>query len=95
LNEIKAKLAALPSDSDRVKYLTELADATEKDNPKLALRFLDDARQLISRRATTYRDFEDQIKVADAYASLDPKRSFEIIETGISQLNELLSARQS
>lgn len=92
LNEIKTKLAALPSDSDRVKYLTELADATEKDNPKLALRFLEDARQLISRRATSYRDFEDQIRVADAFASLDPKRSFEIVESGITQLNELLVA---
>jgi hypothetical protein len=92
LNEIKAKLAALPSDSDRVKYLVELADATEKDNPKLALRFLDDARTLVMKRSTSYRDLEDQIRVADAYASLDPKRSFEIMDLGISQLNELLAA---
>jgi hypothetical protein len=92
LNEIKAKLAALPADSDRVKYLLELADATEKDSPKLALRFLDDARTLVSKRSTSYRDFEDQLRVADAYASLDPKRSFEIIDLGISQLNELLAA---
>jgi ribosomal protein L20 len=92
LNEIKMKLATLPSDSDRIKYLTTLADASRKDNPKLALRFLDDARALISRRAMTYRDFEDQIRVADAYAALDSKRSLEIVETGISQLNELLTA---
>jgi hypothetical protein len=92
LNEIKQKLAALPSDSDRVKYLIDLSTATQKDNPKLALRFLDDARTLVSKRATDYKDFEDQIKVADAYAALDPKRSFELIELGIGQLNELLSA---
>lgn len=92
LNEIKAKLAALPADTDRVKYLVELADATEKDNPKLALRFLDDARALVTRRSTSYRDFEDQIRVAEAYASLDPKRSLEIMDLGINQLNELLAA---
>jgi hypothetical protein len=92
LNEIKAKLAALPSDSDRVKYLVDLADATEKDNPKLALRFLDDARTLVTKRSTSYRDLEDQIRVADAYASLDPKRSLEITDLGINQLNELLAA---
>lgn len=92
LNEIKAKLAALPSDTDRVKYLVELADATEKDNPKLALRFLDDARTMVTRRSTSYQDFEDQISVADAYASLDPKRSLEIMDLGINQLNELLAA---
>src|SRR6266852_1571883 len=92
LNEIKQKLAALPSDSERVKYLTDLAGATQKDNPKLALKFLDDARTLVAKRAVNYKDFEDQIKVADAYATVDAKHSFEIMEAGISQLNELLSA---
>ena len=92
LNEIKQKLAALPSDSDRVKYLIDLSTATQKDNPKLALRFLDDARTLVSKRVTSYKEFEDQLKVADAFASLDSKRSFELLELGIGQLNELLSA---
>jgi hypothetical protein len=92
LNEIKQKLAALPSDSDRVKYLTDLATATEKDNAKLALRFLEDARTLVTKRVTSYKEFEDQIKVADAYASLQPKASFEIMDMGIAQLNELLNA---
>jgi hypothetical protein len=92
LNEIKLKLAALPSDSDRVKYLIDLSTATQKDNPKLALRFLDDARTLVSKRVTSYKEFEDQLKVADAFASLDSKRSFELLELGIGQLNELLSA---
>jgi len=92
LNEIKAKLAALPSDSDRVKYLTDVATATEKDNPNLALKFLDDARNLVTKRAASYKDFEDQIKVADAYAAIEPKHSFEIMDLGIAQLNELLNA---
>jgi hypothetical protein len=92
LNEIKQKLAALPSDSDRVKYLIDLSTATQKDNPKLALRFLEDARTLVSKRVTSYKEFEDQLRVVDAFASLDSKRSFELLELGIGQLNELLSA---
>src|SRR6266568_4709520 len=92
LEEIKQKLAGLPSDSDRVKYLIDLATATQKDNQKLALRFLDDARNLVAKRAMNYKDFEDQIKVADAYAALEPKKSFEIMDAGIAQLNELLQA---
>jgi hypothetical protein len=93
LNEIKQKLAALPSDSDRVKYLIDLSTATQKDNPKLALRFLEDARNLVSKRVTSYKEFEDQLRVADAFASSsDPKRSFELLELGIGQLNELLTA---
>src|SRR5437588_5219570 len=92
LDEIKQKLAALPSDSDRVKYLIDLATATEKENPKLALKFLDDARNLVTKRAASYKDFEDQIKVADAYALIEPKHSFEIMDMGIAQINELLNA---
>src|SRR5207253_11352027 len=37
LAEIHQKLAALPSDSDRIKFLIDLATSTQKDNAKLAL----------------------------------------------------------
>src|SRR5262249_24583715 len=94
LEEIKQKLASLPSDSDRVKYLIDLSTATRKDNPKLSLRFLEDARNLVNKRAANYKQFEDQLKVADAFAAVDPKRSFEVLEPGIAELNELLSAAQ-
>ena len=87
LTEIKQKLAALPSDTERVKYLIDLATATQKDNQKLAQRFLEDARALVAKRASGYRDFEDQIKVAEAYSAVDPKRSLEIMDGGIAQLN--------
>ena len=94
LNEIRQKLAALPSDADRVKYLGDLVAATQKDNPKLALRFAEDARAIVSKRASDYRDLENQVRVAELFASLDPKRSFEVLEPGIAQLNELLAAAQ-
>jgi hypothetical protein len=94
LNEIRQKLAALPSDAERVKYLGDLVAATQKDNPKLALRFAEDARALVTKRASDYRDLENQIRVAELFAPLDPKRSFEVLEPGIAQLNELLAAAQ-
>jgi len=94
MGEIRQKLAALPSDSDRVKYLADLALATQKDNPKLALRFAEDARSLVSKRATDYEDLGNQLKVAEVFAAIDPKRSFEVLEPGITQLNELLAAAQ-
>jgi len=43
----------------------------------------------------SYQEFADQLKVADAFASQDPKRSFELLELGIGQLNELLRPRRS
>jgi hypothetical protein len=94
LNEIRQKLAALPSDADRVKYLGDLVAATQKDNPKLALRFAEDARVIVTKRAADYQDMENQVRVAELFATLDPKRSFEVLEPGIAQLNELLAAAQ-
>ena len=94
LGEIRQKLAALPTDSDRIKFLSDLATGAQKDNPKLALGFAEDARALVSKRATSYDDMENQLKVAEVFASIDPKRSFEVLEPGIVQLNELLAAAQ-
>jgi hypothetical protein len=92
LAKIRQKLAALPSDSARVVALIDLAAAAGKDNPKLALTFLDDARNIASKRANNYQDFADQLKVAEALAAFDLKRSFELLESGIAQLNEILAA---
>lgn len=72
--------------------LIDLAVAAEKDNPKLALKFLDDALNIVSKRADKYQDFADQLKVAEALAALDLKRSFAVLESGIAQLNEILAA---
>ena len=94
LAEIREKLAALPSDADRIKYLADLAGATQKDNPKLSLKFAEDARALVAKRATNYRDLENQLRVAELFSTIDPKRSFDVLEPGISQLNELLAAAQ-
>lgn len=94
LNEIRQKLAGLQSDSERVRYLGELVSAVQKDNPKLALRFAEDARAIVTKRAVDYADLENQLQVAEMFATLDPKRSFEILEPGIQQLNELLAAAQ-
>lgn len=94
MSEIRQKLAALASDSERVRYLADLAVAAQKDNPKLALRFAEDARNLVSKRAADYRDMENQLRVASIFATIDPKKSFEVLEPGIAQLNDLLAAAQ-
>jgi hypothetical protein len=90
--EIKQTLARLQSDREKIDLLVQLAIDTQKVNEKLATQLLEEARQLTSRRATSYDQFEQQLKVAHAFASLDPARSFEMLDPGISQLNELISA---
>jgi hypothetical protein len=92
LDEIRQSLARLSTDNEKIDLLIQIAGDTEKTNPKLATQVLEEAKQLVNRRATNYQHFEQQLKVAHAFASVDPARSFEILDPGIGQINELLQA---
>lgn len=91
MERLRRKLEALPT-SARVQALVEMAAVAEKENRKLALTFLDDAVKIVSNKASSYSDFEDQLKVVEALARLDLKRSLAVLELGIAQLNEILAA---
>jgi len=90
-DEIRDAINRAQSDDERVSLLLQFAANLQAD-PKLALQLLDEARGLVTRRATSYRQFEAQVSVARAYETLDPVRSFETLEPGIQQINELLAA---
>ena len=92
IEDVRQTLAGLSSDSQRIDLLLQLSAAAEKKNPKLARQLLDEAQRLVNRPATNYQQMDAQIRVAQAFATLDPARSFQILEPGIMQLNELLSA---
>jgi hypothetical protein len=92
IEDIRQSVARLQSDNEKLDLLIQVAGDTQQANPKLALQVLEDARQITNHRATGYDHFEQQLKVAHAFANVDPARSFEVIDPGISQLNELLSA---
>ena len=92
LDEIRQSVARLQTDNEKLDLLVQIAGDVEKSNPKVAVQVLEEAKQIVNRRATNYQHFEQQLKVAHAFASVDPARSFEIMEPGISQLNELLQA---
>ena len=92
LDEIRQNLARLSSQTDKVALLLQLANDLQKDNPKAQVQLLEEAKQVVSHRAANYDQFEDQLRVSRAFASFDTGRSFEILEPGIMQLNELLSA---
>jgi len=104
MDQLRQTLAGLASDDDRIDLLLQLAAQSQKtvtdqptttgsaDDAKAASRFLSEAQRLASRRATNYQQFDQQLRIADAFATVDPSRSFDVLEPGISQLNELLSA---
>lgn len=90
--DIRQTVARLQTDNEKIDLLVQVAGDVQKTNQKVALQLLEDARQIVNRRATSYEQFEQQLKVAHAFASIDPSRSFEVLDPGISQLNELLQA---
>ena len=94
IEEVRQTIARLPSENDKLNMLIQLANDTRKANPKLSTQLLDDARQIVNRRASTYEHFDQQLKVARAFATVDSARTFEILDGAISQLNELLAAAQ-
>jgi hypothetical protein len=92
LEEVRQSLARLPSDNERIDLLIQIANDVAAKNPKVQRQLLEEARQMTNKRATSYENFEQQLRVAHAFASVDAARSFEILDSGISHLNELLSA---
>jgi hypothetical protein len=92
MDDIRQAINRAQSDEERLSLLFQFAGNLRADNPKLALQLLDEARGLVTRRATSYAQFEAQVSVAQDYETLDPARSFETLEPGINQINELLSA---
>jgi len=92
MDEIRHALNRAQSDDERLSLLLQFANSLQGNNPKLALQLLDEARGLVSRRATNYSQLEAQIKVAQAYETFELARSFETLEPGINLINELLSA---
>ena len=92
IDDIRQSVARLQTDNEKIDLLIVIASEVQKTNQKVALQLLDDAKQIVNHRATSYDNFEQQLRVARAFSSVDPSRSFEVLDPGISQLNELLTA---
>ena len=92
IEDIRQTVARLQTDNEKLDMLIQVAGDVQKTNQKLALQVLEDAKQIVNHRATSYDQFEQQLKVAHAFSTIDLSRSFEVLDPAISQLNELLSA---
>ena len=93
IEQARKVLATLRTDEERARLLAQLASgAGAKGEKKIALQLLDEARGMVGQRAKNARQLSAQLTVAQAYIRLDPKRSFEMLEPIVDQLNELLGA---
>ncbi|MFN2493479.1 MAG: hypothetical protein ABR501_11420 [Pyrinomonadaceae bacterium] len=104
MDELRQTLGNLHSDDERIDLLLQLAaqaqwaagpqtpELAAQGDPRLALKFIGEAQRLADRRASSYAQFDQRLRVAEAFASLEPARSFDVLDPGIAQLNELLAA---
>lgn len=87
-------IARLKSPEERVSVLLNLAgNVANAGKRPLARQLLDEAwNTLGGARARNHSQFSAQLQIAQAYATHEPGRAFEIVEASIEQLNELLAA---
>ncbi|HEU4434485.1 MAG TPA: hypothetical protein VFR51_13965 [Pyrinomonadaceae bacterium] len=92
LEDLRQTLAQSTSDRDRLRLLLQLARRTKSDNPELSGQQLTGAYALVAGRATNYEQLRDKLQVIGVLGASDPARTFELLQSGIDQLNELISA---
>jgi hypothetical protein len=93
LNQMSAANVRGHSPDEHISALIQQAtEATGKGDEKYAIELLREAQSLIGYRAKNGTKLGQQLQVVQAYAILDPSRSFEIIESMIEQLILLADA---
>lgn len=91
--EARTLLMRIPAAAERVSFLVRLAImAIDKGDKNAAQQFLNEAQAQISNRAENYQTLYAQLEIASVYRSLDPPKSYVIIESAIDRLNELTTA---
>jgi hypothetical protein len=95
LEMARQALTRLRTNEERATALTQLANAvSNKGDKKTALLLLEEARSLLGSKAENFAQLQAQLQIARTLAPIEPARSFEILETMVSQFNELLSAAE-
>lgn len=93
LDEARRRLTRLKSKDERAGALVQMAYlAATKNDKKLALELIEEARPLVSLKPKSDAQLYTVLQIARVYALVEPARAFEMIETLVDQANDLLSA---
>src|SRR6185503_5404994 len=92
-NEARQMLTKLRSAEERASILIQMAAmASAQNDTRTARQCLAEAFDMIGGRASNYQRLQAQLQLAQAYAPLDPDRSFDIVAPIVEQLNGLMAA---
>lgn len=92
LNDAKDKILSVEDESYRFNNLISLGmQAANVGEKETAISILDNAESLISIDPKERRDFSRNRSLANAYAVVDVNKSFNILETMVYRLNEVIN----
>jgi hypothetical protein len=89
---VQQMLSTFRTDEQRVEFLVEMAVRISNKNRGAALALIDRVRQIVDSFKPGQRQFAGQIGLAMFYSSLKSRRGFEIMETLMPKMNELVAA---
>jgi hypothetical protein len=94
--EARAAVSRLGTFEEKASALMQIAGAAfSKNDEKAARQALEEARSLAASQPSGLQQFNTQLQVAAAYSQLDAGESFEMVESAVARLNELLDAAAS
>jgi hypothetical protein len=96
LDEARRILSRIPSNERRAGFLLQMIDIVgTKADEKTKLQILEEARSLLGQRADNHAEFNAQINLIGRFVLYDPKRSFEMYDPLVTQLNSLIAAAET
>jgi hypothetical protein len=76
----------------KVELIAQIANSLAATNKTEALELLNDGKMLVTATPPSAEQVKAQLRLAQAYAALDPEQTFAIVQPLIIRLNELLAA---
>jgi len=91
--EARQSAARLSSVDERVSVLLQIAgQASGAGDAQTARQVLEDTRAIVEGQMRGHQQFQYRLQVADVYARFDTAAAFEVVESAIGRLDELIDA---
>jgi hypothetical protein len=93
LTQVRLMLNKMKSPEARIEVLTALAvSVAQKGDAKIASSLLEEARSMYSGKMKNRKNLTSILQLAQAFAVVEPERSFAFLESNVGYFNDLISA---
>ena len=90
VEKLRAQLIGIKNPNKRVLAMIQASAAIAQKDRAIALKLLDEAAPLVNQPARTVTQLGTQAMLLNAYAAIEPKKAFAILETMAGRLDELI-----